>query len=260
MTNADDSRWDPPLDQLADVCTATALMVRDISRLPPREPSGDLTELDAAIDQGAGINVLKLAHEATTGYLQGAGDLLHSIARLVHEHPSALSPSVLARCTAEYSAFAWWLSDPTETPHKRATKSRRAAQTGFHEHTMNSAFDPLRKKFNTWSSQTNIKMGSKPEPEQLIRAMLGNAYTNQIKSTSQYVHPDLVTVLQTIVSADLQHPRTRQVTWNDSMFALWAVIVAAERVMLLRDGDLAVIEGLKRAFNHLADQATGDHQ
>lgn len=66
---ADDPRWDPPLDQLAKACATAAFMAQGTSRLAPREPSGDLHELDLAVDQGAGVNILRFGHEATTGYL-----------------------------------------------------------------------------------------------------------------------------------------------------------------------------------------------
>lgn len=258
-TSDDDPRWDPPLDQLAEVCATAAFMARDISLLKPQEPSGDLRELDTKIDQGAGVNILRFGHEATTGYLQGAGDLLHSIARLITENPAAVSPIVLARSTGEYSAFAWWLSDPKDSPNQRAGKARRIAQTALSEHTMDIHAAPFRKVFNTWSSRAPIKIAGKPDPEKLIRAMLGSNYNDQVKNTSWYVHAVAITLIQTIESAKRNHPRNRQAAWNEGLFALQAVIHASERVTQLRNGDLSAIAAAKRASGRLVDLLRDDH-
>ncbi|WP_030167404.1 MULTISPECIES: hypothetical protein [Actinomycetes] len=250
-TSGDDPRWDPPLDRLAEVCATAAFMARDISLLEPQEPSGDLHDLDTKIDQRAGVNILQFAHAATTGYLQGAGDLLHSIARLIIENPAAVSPIVLARSAAEYSAFAWWLSDPRDGANQRASKARRIAQTALSEHTMDIHADPFRKVFTTWSSRTPIRIASKPDPEKLIRSMLGSDYNDQVKNTSWYVHADALTLIQTIASAERNHPRNRQAAWNEGLFALQAVVHASERVSRLRNGDLSVIAAAKRASDRL---------
>jgi hypothetical protein len=228
-------------------------MARDISLLAPREPAGDLLGLDAAIDQGAGVNILQFGHTATSGYLQGAGDLLHSIARLITENPAVVSPVVLARCTAEYAALAWWLSDPSDSTDQRASKYRRTAETALLEHTTDPHAKPFRKVFNIWSSRTSIRMAKKPDPERLLRTMLGNDYQDQVKNTSRYVHADAITLIQTMASVDRKHPRNRQAAWNEGMFALQAVIHASERVTDLRGGDLSVVEGAKRASNRLVD-------
>ncbi|MGC4964081.1 hypothetical protein [Gordonia sp. DT101] len=253
-TSADtDPQWVPPVDELAETCAAIAFMALDASKLAPREPTGDLNQIDAALDQGASVNILRFAHEATTGYLQGAGDLLHSLARLAKEHPPAISPSVLARCTAEYAAFAWWLSDPTDSPEQRASKSRRISQTALNEHTSEPGLNEFRHRFNAWSSRTRLPKTGKPDPETLIKTMLGTAYDEQVKATSRYVHPDAITLVTTMVSADRGHPRNHQVVWNDAMFAAWAVIAATERVTGIRDGDLSTIRSAKLAFNRLVD-------
>ncbi|GAB32731.1 hypothetical protein GOOTI_025_00110 [Gordonia otitidis NBRC 100426] len=251
-----DTDWNPPIESvLPDECASIALCALETSRLPPHEPSGDLRAIDAQIDKGHELNPVVLSHEVATYFLQGAGESVHSIGRLTDQHPPVTSLSALSRVACEYAAYAWWLSDPQEDPAIRASKVIGISYASVMDKGTDPRYTTMRKKIEGWRSTAQKHKASKPDPAKILKEMLDSAYADDYTDQSRIIHPDLITMIDVMTAQNEGKPWNRQRAWNHSMCAMYATLIATERVATLRDANpdhIDQIAQIKQRFYEVA--------
>ncbi|OMB72833.1 hypothetical protein A5741_05645 [Mycolicibacterium conceptionense] len=213
---------------------------------------------------------LKDAHELASLCLRGAGETLFASASVLNS-PSqwAVSPAVLARATAVYSAKAFRLSDPGLSAWDRCSLSLHFWKTGVankaHGH-MNSETDEIQR----WIDTHGLKKPKQTSQEdQLVASMYVEEERNSKKvhgrrlrfleddnfyaRLSNLAHANPVNLSIAVKSPDSIPEYAKVRVLFDAMFGLYCGYKAAQRINELRGGPTEPLDEMYDSIVTLVD-------
>lgn len=147
------------------------------------------------------------------------------------------------------------LSDPQEDPAIRASKVIGISYASVMDKGTDPRYTTMRKKIEGWRSTAQKHKASKPDPAKILKEMLDSAYADDYTDQSRIVHPDLITMIDVMTAQNEGKPWNRQRAWNHSMCAMYATLIATERVATLRDANpdhIDQIAQIKQRFYEVA--------
>lgn len=206
---------------------------------------------------------LKTAHILARFYLVGAGDFLYSMGTLLAlDHPTILSPAVLARSAGEYASRAKYLSALDDGPEMRIAKLCSLFSDGFTRMgAKKSSADPsmvdLASRLDRWRSRQNLPSVSLPNHTKLVERLSPEMGRDEYDGLSQLVHANALRVTIISYAAANDHHHNHENAWRQVLFATQCALLAACEVCVLREGDkqalnecLTFFHGAVGAYNH----------
>ena len=100
-------------------------------------------------------NPVKFAHELAGLYLDGAGELLHTLAGLQRNAETTtpyIGTAPIARSALEYAAKSWWLQLPDQTGRQRVGRAMGAMRGSFAEDEVTDS-NRIPAQLEEWASQ-----------------------------------------------------------------------------------------------------------
>ena len=175
-------------------------------------------------------NPVKFAHELAGLYLDGAGELLHTLAALLLRADTTpyIGTAPIARSALEYAAKSWWLQLPDQTGRQRVGRAMGAMRGSFSEDESGDS-NHIAGQLEEWASQQRTFRVSRGESKitAIIKAMHPGADW-QYPYLSDASHGGPIEVLRVFTLASKGRGVDATDQWVRTWIATGAVLQACE--------------------------------
>lgn len=218
-----------------------AELVAEVAKLPyGGQAQQEVAADDDQLSTDGVQNPVKFAHDLARFYLEGAGELVHTLATLQMSETTTpyIGTAPVARSALEYAAKSWWLQQPQQTGRERVGRAMGAMRGDFAA-AAPGEWDHIAAQLEQWASQQQGFRVLKGESKitAVIRAMHPGSEW-QYPYLSEPAHGGPLSVLRTLIQAQDRQPRSDVVDqWLRTWIATGAVLRACDARSRLRGAE-----------------------